>query len=228
MASFAFGEKFELGGHFYEWRLKDGEIRFRGRGQYEKLVLQRIPAAAEQIEAFARKLDELQVWEWLEYYHPREAGWMVLDGSEWFFEASFDDWHCKTGGHNAYPSLENPTVVSVDDNGGRWGLLHNAIYECFNIQHYIDLAKEHHEHDYQKLAAKIRRVLIDEWHPIGCSVPDDEYDSYIPTIYRLLLEGRDEYKLAAHLAELEATSLGLGSSVKERCQHAAKLLVALT
>ena len=103
-------------------------------------------------------------------------------------------------------------------------MLHDAIYDCFNIQLYIDLAKQHHEHDYQKLAPKIRRILVDEWDPIGCGVPEDEYDSYIPVIYKLLQHGRDEYKLATHLANLEVNSLGYGSSNMERCQRVAKLL----
>jgi hypothetical protein len=29
------------------------------------------------------------------------------------------------------------------DTASRWGLLHAAIYDCFNIQYYIDLADQY-------------------------------------------------------------------------------------
>jgi hypothetical protein len=58
----------------------------------------------------------------------------------------------------------------------------------------------------------IRHILHSEWDPIGCGVPHDEYDSYIPGIYRLLQECGDVRKLAAHLEKLETISMGLPSN----------------
>jgi hypothetical protein len=39
-------------GSQYSWWLKESEIRFRGTGDFERLVTQRIPASAAQIEEF--------------------------------------------------------------------------------------------------------------------------------------------------------------------------------
>jgi hypothetical protein len=55
----------------------------------------------------------------------------------------------------------------------------------------------------------IRKILHKDWDPIGCGVPEDEYDSYIPTIYRLLQLQTDVTKLADHLEKLETNSMGL-------------------
>jgi hypothetical protein len=50
---------------------------------------------------------------------------------------------------------------------------------------------------------------MSEWDPIGCGVPEDEYDSYIPTIYRLMQSRVSAAELASHLAKLETISMGL-------------------
>ena len=55
----------------------------------------------------------------------------------------------------------------------------------------------------------IRRVLISDWDPIGCGVPEDEYDSYIPVIYRLMQGHAGVEGLANHLEKLETESMGL-------------------
>lgn len=60
----------------------------------------------------------------------------------------------------------------------------------------------------------IRRILISEWDPIGCGVPEDEYDSYIPVIYRLMQARAGVERLASHLEELETESMGLRAGEK--------------
>ncbi len=72
----------------------------------------------------------------------------------------------------------------------------------------------------------IRRILIAEWDPIGCGVPDDEYDSYIPGIYRLMKGGADTYKLAQHLLHLETVSMGVQGN-SQRSDRVARSLLAL-
>lgn len=60
----------------------------------------------------------------------------------------------------------------------------------------------------------IHDVLINEWDPIGVGgTPEaqDEYDSYIPVIYRLLAEDSDLNTLARHLEEIETKAIGLRS-----------------
>lgn len=65
---------------------------------------------------------------------------------------------------------------------------------------------------------------MSHWNPIGCGVPDDEYDSYIPVIYRLIQEG-DANRLAAHLYQLETESMGVQGS-REGCARAAAALLS--
>lgn len=55
----------------------------------------------------------------------------------------------------------------------------------------------------------IRSILMAEWNPIGCGVPDDEYDAYIPVIY-LLMQARVSFgELAARLQQIETERMGL-------------------
>ena len=58
---------------------------------------------------------------------------------------------------------------------------------------------------------QIHDVLWNDWDPIGTHDygPDDEYDSYIGGIYRILSKGPDEHKLLNHLHKLETGSMGL-------------------
>lgn len=68
--------------------------------------------------------------------------------------------------------------------------------------------------EYKSAFERIHQILIKEWDPIGVGdepYAQDEYDSYIPTIYRLLSEGADEHELTKHLEQLATVSLGLSS-----------------
>ncbi len=86
------------------------------------------------------------------------------------------------------------------------------------------MAKQHR--DWRADVDAIRKILITEWDPIGCGVPDDEYDSYIPVIYRLMQGRAGVVGLASHLEELETQSMGLSAN-PERNQRVAKLLLEL-
>jgi hypothetical protein len=72
----------------------------------------------------------------------------------------------------------------------------------------------------------IRRILISEWDPIGFGVPEDEYDSYIPTIYLLMQSCVGIEGLASHLEKLETVSMGLSVNT-ERNRRVAKMLLDL-
>ena len=74
---------------------------------------------------------------------------------------------------------------------------------------------------HNQLLAAVKEVLFCEWDPIG--VNDDErcrneYDSYAPTICRMLEAGAEESKLAAHLRQLRINAMGLSDS-DERQEH---------
>lgn len=75
----------------------------------------------------------------------------------------------------------------------------------------------------------IRRVLLEEWDPIGvrdeigCA---DEYYAYVGGVYRLLASGATARDVAEHLARIEEQQMGLGkSSVVALRPVASKLLV---
>ncbi len=71
-----------------------------------------------------------------------------------------------------------------------------------------------------------RRILMSEWDPIGCGVPDDEYDSYIPVIYRLMQARVGVADLASHLEMLQTQWMGLQAR-PEVNRRVARLLLDL-
>jgi hypothetical protein len=137
-ASFTLTEQFAFGSQ-YSWRLKESEIRFRGSGEYQRLVLQRIPVSIEQIASFRAALDLIQVWDWRNDYDPNDVRCVVEDGSSWSFAASFEGRDCRCSGVNAYPSCADVTLTTTDR--GRFALLGAAMYDCFGIEGYIYQAK---------------------------------------------------------------------------------------
>lgn len=72
----------------------------------------------------------------------------------------------------------------------------------------------------------IREILNGDWNPIGCGVPEDEYDSYIPDLYRLMQRGVSLEELRGVLDAIESEKMGL-QAVPERNRHVAQLLIAL-
>jgi hypothetical protein len=59
LPSFSLSEIFALGGHHYEWRLKQQEIKFRGSGRFQNLLSCRIPVSDEQIAQLKAALELL-------------------------------------------------------------------------------------------------------------------------------------------------------------------------
>jgi hypothetical protein len=64
-------------------------------------------------------------------------------------------------------------------------------------------------HNWKGDVDAIRKLLMSEWDPIGCGVADDEYDQYIPVIYRLIQSGASIEELATHLTNIETQNMGL-------------------
>jgi hypothetical protein len=115
-------------------RLKQNHIKFRGfNGDVSP-----VPARNSQIAEFKEVLDFLDVWHWKPKYDPEECGMSVLDGKSWSFTANLTDLKCKTGGFNAYPSLSNVDVASL--NSQRYDFLVYAIQSVFDLER-IDLRK---------------------------------------------------------------------------------------
>jgi hypothetical protein len=64
----------------------------------------------------------------------------------------------------------------------------------------------------KRMLDAVRRVLWQTWDPIGVNDHADvstEYDSYAPTIVRMLLQDCTAHDLERHLSTLETDSMGL-------------------
>lgn len=64
----------------------------------------------------------------------------------------------------------------------------------------------------QQLHQDIHQALITDWDPIGVAdIPEaqDEYDSYIPTIYKLLITRAPKHEIFDYLWWLETEHMGL-------------------
>jgi hypothetical protein len=45
----------------------------------------------------------------------------------------------------------------------------------------------------------INTILWKDWDPIGCGVPEDEYESYVWPVYKLLIDGAPRADVTAYL-----------------------------
>jgi hypothetical protein len=73
-------------------------------------------------------------------------------------------------------------------------------------------------------AAELRRILMEEWDPIGVrGVPEaaDEYDGYLPQIGSRLHDGASAKEIAAYLTWVEEDRMGLGRSAAARRRNKA-------
>jgi hypothetical protein len=58
----------------------------------------------------------------------------------------------------------------------------------------------------------IRRALLQEWDPIGVGAiaeAQDEYDAYVPAIYKLLIARKPKHEIFDYLWWLETEHIGL-------------------
>ena len=76
----------------------------------------------------------------------------------------------------------------------------------------------------------IGEVLLSDWDPIGVNdVPEaqDEYDSYVGGVYRMLASGCSEDELVEHLWKIEAHTMGLVAADRESLRPIAAKLMKL-
>ena len=50
-------------------------------------------------------------------------------------------------------------------------------------------------------ARAINTILWQDWDPIGCGVPEDEYESYVWPVYKLLIDRAPREAVADYLRE---------------------------
>ncbi|WP_245440228.1 hypothetical protein [Mesorhizobium sp. Z1-4] len=76
---------------------------------------------------------------------------------------------------------------------------------------------------------KVRKVLLNDWDPIGINDQagaDDEYDAYAGRLHALLASGSSARDIEAYLIRIETTEMGLVPN-RERARRVAELLVQL-
>ena len=75
----------------------------------------------------------------------------------------------------------------------------------------------------------IRQILYREWDPIGVagSAPEDEYDSYIGPVYRILSGNRSEQELVEFLFRTECEVIGVSCESPEHLRPVVHRLLQL-
>ena len=78
----------------------------------------------------------------------------------------------------------------------------------------------------QEIQQSIRNVLLRDWDPIRVQdepQAQDEYDSYVGGVYRLIASGASPRVLAEHLARIERDAMGFGTSAEQLIEVGTKL-----
>src|SRR3954465_10335017 len=67
----------------------------------------------------------------------------------------------------------------------------------------------------------IRQILYHDWDPIGVSgsAPEDEYDSYIAPVYRILSSSRSEQELVEYLFRTARDTIGVACETAEHMEQ---------
>jgi len=79
-----------------------------------------------------------------------------------------------------------------------------------------------------KIQDSIRQVLYRDWNPIGVpGLPEDEYDSYIAPVYRILAGSRSEQELIEFLFSTERDTIGVPCESPEQLRPVARRLLEL-
>jgi hypothetical protein len=82
---------------------------------------------------------------------------------------------------------------------------------------------------YKALVPIVRRILLERWDPIGVNdVPEaqNEYDSYVPGVIALLINGSSAAEIAAHLGHVRHGRMELGWGSEHELKVARALLAA--
>ena len=84
--------------------------------------------------------------------------------------------------------------------------------------------------NYQRLVEPVRRILMEDWDPIGVAgIPQaaDEYDGYIPGVLGLVLRRATPSAIADHLDHICSERMELKPDRRRSMTAAAKLLSLL-
>jgi hypothetical protein len=75
-------------------------------------------------------------------------------------------------------------------------------------------------------ARAINAILWQDWDPIGCGVPEDEYESCVWPVYKLLTDGAPREDVVAYLRRAGDENITV-SVPEERLQRVVDKLMAL-
>lgn len=93
------------------------------------------------------------------------------------------------------------------------------------------MANGRNKYQSRESRTRVRELFHREWDPIGVyPQAPDEYDTYADKAYVMLMdEGATSIAIASYLFGIATDYMGLSatSQLRERCDHAADLLVAL-
>lgn len=105
----------------------------------------------------------------------------------------------------------------------------NGNYNCYNLW-FLSTSKcmRNCSSEQKAFYEELARILWEDWDPIGVYEPnaewDDEYDSYVPHIFRLAIEGKDAVRIANSLSASVKQNMGLNTA-KGHDLKIAKLMV---
>jgi hypothetical protein len=77
------------------------------------------------------------------------------------------------------------------------------------------------------LYRRVDEILFYLWDPIGvCDIPmaRDEYQSYLPKVFKLLINDSKDHEVSAYLIKVESGSMGMSSNSKKALE-VARLLI---
>jgi hypothetical protein len=80
-----------------------------------------------------------------------------------------------------------------------------------------------------RIQDSIRQILLQDWNPIGFgdALPEDEYDSYIAPVHRILAGSRSEQELIECLFRIERDIIGTPRESPEQLRSVARKLLEL-
>ena len=79
---------------------------------------------------------------------------------------------------------------------------------------------------HKELYKKVDEILWNDWDPIGIndSAPRDEYQGYVPEIFKMLIENKTEKEIAVRLNHIAINSMGIFGSFEHSKEIAKKLI----
>ena len=78
----------------------------------------------------------------------------------------------------------------------------------------------------REIYSAINDILHSHWDPIGMNeaLPKDEYEAYVGTVYRALVNGQSEFSLISLLTSIENDSIGLRAPLNRKKEAVRRLL----